>query len=77
MIIHVVFLLLGSALSLYAQVELPELDIYNYLPSQRDPFISSRASTTLLDERVEIPGVASTELMHRFLEKLTSRLRTS
>ena len=43
MIIHVVSLLLGSALSLYAQVELPELDIYNYLPSQRDPFISSRA----------------------------------
>ena len=75
MIIHVVSLLLGSALSLYAQVELPELDIYNYLPSQRDPFISSRALTTLLDERVEIPGVASTELMHRFLEKLTKSIK--
>jgi len=75
MIIHVVSLLLGSALCLYAQVELPDLDIYNYLPSQRDPFISFRASTTLLDERVEIPGVASTELMHRFLEKLTKSIK--
>ena len=75
MIIHVVSLLLGSTLSLYAQVELPELDIYNYLPCQRDPFISSRALTTLLDERVEIPGVASTELMHRFLEKLTKSIK--
>ena len=75
MTIQVVSLLLGSALSLYAQVELPDLDIYNYLRSQRDPFISSRASTTLLDERVEIPGVASGELMHRFLEKLTASIK--
>jgi hypothetical protein len=75
MIIQVVSLLIGSALSLYAQVELPDLDIYNYLPSQRDPFISFRASTTLLDERVEIPGVASGELMHRFLEKLTASIK--
>ncbi len=75
MTIQVVSILLGSALCLCAQVELPDLDIYNYLRSQRDPFISSRASTTLLDERVQIPGVASGELMHRFLEKLTASIK--
>jgi hypothetical protein len=75
MTIQVVSILLGSALSLCAQVELPDLDIYNYLRSQRDPFISSRASTTLLDERVQVPGVASGELMHRFLEKLTASIK--
>lgn len=73
--IHVVSLLLGSGLNLYAQVELPDLDIYNYLRTQRDPFISARAPTTLLDERVEIPGVTSGELMHRFLEKLTASIK--
>ena len=31
-VVQVVSLLLGSSLSLYAQVELPDLDIYNYLP---------------------------------------------
>jgi hypothetical protein len=56
-------------------VELPDLDIYNYLPSQRDPFISSKARATLLDESVELPGVASGELMHRFLEKLTASIK--
>jgi hypothetical protein len=74
-VVHAVSLLLGSSLNLYAQIELPDLDIYNYLPSQGDPFISSRASTTLLDQRVEIPGVTSTELMHRFLEKLTRSIK--
>ncbi|MBV8483417.1 MAG: hypothetical protein JO077_11190 [Verrucomicrobia bacterium] len=73
--IQVAVFLLGSVLSLYGQVELPDINIYNYLRSQRDPFISSRAPTTLLDERVELPGIASGELMHRFLEKLSASIK--
>jgi hypothetical protein len=75
MIIQVVFLLLASAVSLMAQVELPDIDIYTYARSRRDPFISVRAPTTLLNERVQIAGVASGELMRRFLEKLTASIK--
>jgi hypothetical protein len=75
MIIRVVFLLLASAVSLIAQVELPDIDIYTYVRSHRDPFISVRAPTTLLNERVQIAGVASGELMRRFLEKLTASIK--
>jgi hypothetical protein len=73
--IDIVLLLFASAASLHAQVELPDVEIYNYLPSQRDPFISARASTTLFNERVEIAGVASEDLMRRFLEKLTASIK--
>ncbi|MBV9298425.1 MAG: hypothetical protein JO066_05560 [Verrucomicrobia bacterium] len=72
--IGILFLLFASAVSLYAQADLPDVEIYNYLPSQRDPFISARAPTTLLNERVEIAGVASEDLMRRFLEKLTASI---
>jgi hypothetical protein len=72
---RVLSLLLASAVSLYAQVDLPDLDIYNYMRSGRDPFISSRAQTTLLDEGVEIAGVASGELMHRFVAKLAASIK--
>jgi hypothetical protein len=75
MIIQVVFLLLASAVSLMAQVELPDIDIYTYVRSRRDPFISVRAPTTLLNERVQIAGVASGELMRRFLEKLSASIK--
>jgi hypothetical protein len=74
-LVSLLFFLLGSGLSLYAQVELPDLDIYNYVRTQRDPFISARAPTTLLDERVEMPGLASGELMHRLLAKLTASIK--
>jgi hypothetical protein len=75
MIIRVVFLLLAGAMSLLAQVELPDIDIYTYVRSRRDPFISYRAPTTLLNERVQIAGVASGELMRRFLEKLSASIK--
>src|ERR1700730_19349780 len=75
MITRVVFLLLVSAVSLMAQVELPDIDSYSYVRSHGDPFISVRAPTTLLNERVQIAGVASGELMRRFLEKLTASIK--
>ena len=73
--IQVAIFLLGSVIRLYGQVELPDVNIYNYLRSQRDPFISYRAPTTLLDEGADLPGIASGELMHRFLAKLSASIR--
>ncbi|MBV8375431.1 MAG: hypothetical protein JO279_00350 [Verrucomicrobia bacterium] len=73
--LEIVLLFFAGATSLCAQVQLPEVQIYNYLPSQRDPFISAQASTTLLNETVEIAGVANEDLMRRFLEKLTASIR--
>ena len=69
------FLFFVSAAGLHAQVELPDIDIYNYLQTQRDPFISAQAPTTFLNERTEIPGVASSELIGKFLEKLTASIK--
>jgi hypothetical protein len=75
MILRAFLFLLGSCVTLMAQVELPDIDIYTYVRSHRDPFISVRAATTLLNERVQIAGVASGELMRRFLEKLTASIK--
>jgi hypothetical protein len=69
------FLLFASASCLHAQVELPDIDIYNYAQTQRDPFISANAATTLLNERAEIAGVASSELIGKFLERLTASIK--
>ena len=69
------FLLFASAACLRAQVELPDIDIYNYSQTQRDPFISAHAATTLLNERAEIAGVANGELIGKFLEKLTASIK--
>jgi hypothetical protein len=68
-------LLFACTADLHAQVELPDIDVYNYLRTQRDPFISAQASTTFLNERTEIPGVASGELIGKFLEKLTASIK--
>jgi hypothetical protein len=56
-------------------VELPDIDVYNYSRTQRDPFLSARAPTTFLNERAEIAGVASGELIGKFLEKLTASIK--
>ena len=69
------FLFFVSAAGLHAQVELPDIDIYNYLQTQRDPFISAQAPTTFLNERTELPGLASSELIGKFLEKLTASIK--
>lgn len=75
MIMRIVFLLFASAGCLHAQVALPDIDIYNYPRTQRDPFISAKATTTLLNDRVEIAGVASEELMRRFVVKLAASIK--
>jgi hypothetical protein len=67
--------LLANVAPLQAQVQLPDIDIYRYQESQRDPFISAAAPTTFLNQGVEVAGVASGELIHRFLEKLTVSIK--
>jgi hypothetical protein len=67
--------LLANVASLQAQVQLPDIDIYRYQETQRDPFISAAAPTTFLNQGVEVAGVASGELIHRFLEKLTVSIK--
>jgi hypothetical protein len=69
------FFLLFAGVRLYAQVELPDIEVYNYSRTQRDPFLSARALTTFLNERAEIAGVASGELIGKFLEKLTASIK--
>jgi hypothetical protein len=68
-------LLLTCGLNLHAEVELPSLSIFNYLRSARDPFISPKAPTTFLNERVEPTTVTSEELMSRFVEKVTLSIK--
>lgn len=64
-----------GATALHAQVELPDIDVYNYPQTGRDPFISAQASTTFLSERSELAGVTNGELIRRFLEKLTASIK--
>jgi hypothetical protein len=65
----------AGATALHAQVELPDIDIYNYPQTGRDPFISAQAPTTFLSERSELAGVSNGELIRRFLEKLTASIK--
>jgi hypothetical protein len=68
-------LLVAGATALHAQVELPDIDVYNYPQTGRDPFISPQAPTTFLSEQSELAGVSNGELIRRFLEKLTASIK--
>jgi hypothetical protein len=72
MIKILLFLLLtiASAGSLQAQVELPDLYIYRYTSTQRDPFIASDAPTTLLSQNREMSGIVSGDIVRQYLARL-------
>jgi hypothetical protein len=72
---RLLFLFFVGATALYAQVELPDIDVYNYPQTERDPFISAQAPTTFLNERSELACVSNGELIRRFLEKLTASIK--
>ena len=63
-------LAIASAGVLRAQVQLPELYIYNYTMTQRDPFISPEAPHTLLTQNKEMRGVVSGDTVKRYLERI-------
>ena len=63
-------LAIASANTLRAQVQLPDLYVYNYSSSQRDPFIDAEAPTTLLSQNHEIPGIVSGDIVKQYLSRI-------
>lgn len=63
-------LALASADTLCAQVQLPDLYVYNYSSTQRDPFIAFGASSTLLSQNREIPGIISGDIVRQYLARI-------
>lgn len=57
----------ASLSTLSAQVQLPDLYIYNYPMAPRDPFISSEAPKTLLTDDHEPSGIVSGDIVKRYL----------
>jgi hypothetical protein len=67
---YLVSLLLVSGSILHAQVQLPDLYIYNYTMAQRDPFISSDATSTLLAENQGTRGIISGDFVKQYLKRI-------
>jgi hypothetical protein len=63
-------LAVGSASSVCAQVQLPDLYTYNYTSTQRDPFIASDAPNTLLSQNREIGGIVSGDIVRQYLASI-------
>jgi hypothetical protein len=63
----IVSFLAASASLLRAQVQLPELYLYNYTMAPRDPFISAEAPKTLLLDDHQPAGIVSGEVVKRYL----------
>lgn len=67
-ILVIVSLAIASAGMLHAQVQLPDLYIYNYTMAPRDPFISPDAHNTLLTDKVEPRGIISGDIVKQYLD---------
>jgi hypothetical protein len=65
-----ILLATASASRLHAQVELPDLYIYNYTITQRDPFIASDAPSTFLSQNREICGIVSSDIVRQYLQRI-------
>jgi len=66
----VISLAITSAGILHAQVQLPDLYIYNYTMAHRDPFISADAPKTLLGESQQTRGIVSGDIVKQYLERI-------
>jgi hypothetical protein len=71
----IISIVIASASMLRAQVQLPDLYIYNYTMAQRDPFISSDAPTTLLTENQETRGIVSGDIVKQYLERVIQLIK--
>jgi hypothetical protein len=69
-ILVIVWLVIASVSMLHAQVQLPDLYVYDYAMAQRDPFISPDAPTTLLTNHQEIRGIVSGDIVKQYLDKV-------
>jgi hypothetical protein len=65
-----ILLATASASRLHAQVELPDLYVYNYTITQRDPFIASDAPSTFLSQNREICGIVSGDIVRQYLQRI-------
>jgi hypothetical protein len=63
-------LAIASGNTLRAQVQLPELYLYKYSTAQRDPFIASDATSTLLSQNREMPGIVSGDIVGQYLARI-------
>jgi hypothetical protein len=68
-------LALMSSSILYAQVRLPDLYIYNYSMTTRDPFISSDAPGTLLTDKEESRGIISGDIVKHYLNRIIQLIK--
>jgi hypothetical protein len=71
----IISLAMASANTLQAQVQLPDLYIYNYTMAQRDPFISSDAAKTLLTENLQTRGIVSGDIVKQYLERIIQLIK--
>jgi hypothetical protein len=56
-------------------LQLPELVVFHYDPSRRDPFISASASRTLVAGEHQINGVVSARILEQYLQTLSRLVR--
>jgi hypothetical protein len=70
-----VSLLITSGSILHAQVQLPDLYIYNYTMAQRDPFISSDATSTFLAGNQETRGIVSGDFVKQYLARIIQLIK--
>ena len=74
-ILVMAWLVITSASTLKAQVQLPDLYFYHYAMAQRDPFISPDAPTTLITSSREIHGIFSGDLVRQYLERVIQLIK--
>ncbi len=56
-------------------VQLPELYLYRYQPSHRDPFISASATRTLVAGERQVTDVVSGRILEQYLQTLARLIR--
>src|SRR6516225_6757232 len=71
----VVLMMLLLPAACFAQLELPALNVFNYQPAARDPFISAAAPTTLLNNADDAHGMVSGDIVHEYLETIINAIR--
>jgi hypothetical protein len=66
----IILVVVASESMVHAQVQLPDLYVYNYAIGQRDPFISADSPTTLLTNKEENYGIVGGDSIKQYLERV-------
>ena len=69
------YLVFALPATCFAQLELPTLNVFNYQPAARDPFISASAPTTLLNSAGDVRGVVSGDIVRKYLDTIINAIR--